>query len=348
VQEEERVSNKTVNVAVVGATGAVGEKIIRELEAKDFPVKNLKCLASKRSAGKTVTFKNESIVVEEATPDAFRGVDIALFSAGGSVSKQLVPHAVEHGAVCVDNTNAFRMDPNVPLVVPEVNSEKIREHQGIISNPNCSTIQMVVALKPLYDYYGFKRLIVSTYQAVSGAGANAVKELLDQSRAVLNGEPFDPQQLPVGKLNKHFQMAFNAIPQIDVPDENGYTLEEMKMVRETKKIFGDESIQVTATCVRIPVVSGHAESIYVELERDFQLEDVRQQLRDADGVTLVDDLEQQLYPMPIGAEGKRDVFVGRLRRDLANARALNMWVVSDNLMKGAASNTVQIAELLVN
>ena len=342
------MENKTVNVAVVGATGAVGEKILTELAARDFPVNNLKCLASKRSAGQTVTFKNEKIVIEEATPDAFHGVDIALFSAGGSVSKQLVPHAVEHGAVCIDNTNAYRMDPKVPLVVPEVNSEKIREHQGIIANPNCSTIQMVVALKPLYDRYGFKRLIVSTYQAVSGAGMQAVQELTEQSKAVLNGERVEAQLLPVGKLDKHYQMAFNAIPQIDVAEENGFTLEEKKMVRETKKIFDDDAIQVTTTCVRIPVMSGHSESIYVELEQDYELEEVRQLFANADGITLIDDLKQQKYPMPLEAEGKRDVFVGRLRRDLANTRALNMWVVSDNLLKGAALNTVQIAEHLVN
>lgn len=342
------MENKTVNVAVVGATGAVGEKILTELGERDFPVNHLKCLASKRSAGQTVTFKNEKIVVEEATPDSFHGVDIALFSAGGSVSKQLVPHAVEHGAVCVDNTNAYRMDPKVPLVVPEVNSEKIRDHQGIIANPNCSTIQMVVALKPLYDRYRFKRLIVSTYQAVSGAGAQAVRELREQSIAVQNKEQVEARLLPVGKLEKHYQMAFNVIPQIDVAEENGFTLEEMKMVRETKKIFDDDAIQVTATCVRVPVVSGHSESIYVELEQDYELEEVRELLASSSGITLVDDLNQQMYPMPLDAEGKRDVFVGRLRRDLANTRALNMWVVSDNLLKGAASNTVQIAEHLVN
>ena len=287
------MTNKRVNVAVVGATGAVGEKILAELEAKKFPIGTLKCLASKRSAGKTVSFKDEKIVLEEATPDSFHGVDIALFSAGGSVSKELVPHAVRAGAVCIDNTNAFRMDPNVPLIVPEVNSDKIHEHQGIIANPNCSTIQMVVALKPLYKRYGFRRLIVSTYQAVSGAGAKAVDELMQQSRAVLNNDPVEAHLLPVGKLERHYQMAFNAIPQIDVAQENGYTLEEMKMINETKKIFADNDLEVTATCVRIPVATGHSESVYVELEEEYELTEVRQLLADADGVTLVDNLEQQ-------------------------------------------------------
>lgn len=342
------MTEKTYHVAVVGATGAVGQTILNELERRNFPVGTLKCLASKRSAGKKVQYKGEQITVEEATPDSFRGVDIALFSAGGSVSKALVPHAVRHGAVVVDNTSAFRMDPEVPLVVPEVNSEKIREHRGIIANPNCSTIQMVVALNPLRERYGIKRVIVSTYQAVSGAGAQAMAELREQSKAVLNGEAVECRVLPVGKLERHYQMAFNAIPQIDVAQDNGYTLEEMKMVRETKKIFDDESIEVTATCVRIPVVTGHSESVYVELNETYRLSDVRDLLSRAPGITVVDDLERQRYPMPLDAEGKEDVFIGRLRADLANPRALNMWVVSDNLLKGAATNTVQIAEHLVN
>lgn len=342
------MQSNAVNVAVVGVTGAVGQMILRELEAREFPIKNLKCLASKRSAGKTVEFCNEKFVVEEATPDSFRGVDIAFFSAGGEVSKQLVPHAVKHGAVCIDNTNAYRMDPDVPLVVPEVNRERIFEHRGIISNPNCSTIQMVVALHPLYKRYGIHRVIVSTYQAVSGAGDQATAELMEQTRAVLDGTRVEARVLPVGKLDKHYQMAFNAIPQIDIAQENGYTLEEMKMVRETKKIFGDEAIQVTATCVRIPVATGHSESVYVELDEDYELEEARRLLSEADGVTLVDDLEAQAYPMPLDVEGKRDVFVGRLRQDLGHPRGLNLWIVADNLVKGAAWNTVQIAEHLVN
>jgi aspartate-semialdehyde dehydrogenase len=335
---------KLFNVAVVGATGAVGEQILKLLESRNFPVKELKLLSSARSAGTKISFKGQELTVEEATPESFKGIEIALFSAGGDVTKALAPHAVEHGAVCIDNTNAYRMDPNTPLVVPEVNIEKVSEHQGIIANPNCSTIQMVAALKPLQDRYGISRIIVSTYQAVSGAGSRAIDEMLRQTQAALNGEEVNPAILPVGALPVKHQIAFNAIPQIDKFQENGYTLEEMKMVRETKKIMGDESIQVTATCVRIPVVYGHSESLYVELKNNYDLEDVKQLLADAPGVTLVDDPANQQYPLATDAAGKPDVFVGRLRRDLGTERGLNMWIVSDNLLKGAAWNAVQIAE----
>ncbi|MGM0880822.1 MAG: aspartate-semialdehyde dehydrogenase [Bacillota bacterium] len=337
-------NQKLFNVAVVGATGAVGEQILKLLESRNFPVKELKLLSSARSAGTKISFKGQELTVEEATPESFKGIEIALFSAGGDVTKALAPHAVEHGAVCIDNTNAYRMDPNTPLVVPEVNIEKVREHQGIIANPNCSTIQMVAALKPLQDRYGISRIIVSTYQAVSGAGSRAIDEMLRQTQAALNGEEVNPAILPVGALPVKHQIAFNAIPQIDKFQENGYTLEEMKMVRETKKIIGDESIQVTATCVRIPVVYGHSESLYVELKNNYDLEDVKQLLADAPGVTLVDDPANQQYPLATDAAGKPDVFVGRLRRDLGSERGLNMWIVSDNLLKGAAWNAVQIAE----
>jgi aspartate-semialdehyde dehydrogenase len=335
---------KLFNVAVVGATGAVGEQILKLLESRNFPVKELKLLSSARSAGTKISFKGQELTVEEATPESFKGIEIALFSAGGDVTKALAPHAVEHGAVCIDNTNAYRMDPNTPLVVPEVNIEKVSEHQGIIANPNCSTIQMVAALKPLQDRYGISRIIVSTYQAVSGAGSRAIDEMLRQTQAALNGEEVNPAILPVGALPVKHQIAFNAIPQIDKFQENGYTLEEMKMVRETKKIMGDESIQVTATCVRIPVVYGHSESLYVDLKNNYDLEDVKQLLADAPGVTLVDDPANQQYPLATDAAGKPDVFVGRLRRDLGTERGLNMWIVSDNLLKGAAWNAVQIAE----
>lgn len=337
-------NQKLFNVAVVGATGAVGEQILKLLETRNFPVKELKLLSSARSAGTKISFKGQELTVEEATPESFKGIEIALFSAGGDVTKALAPHAVEHGAVCIDNTNAYRMDPNTPLVVPEVNIEKISEHQGIIANPNCSTIQMVAALKPLQDRYGISRIIVSTYQAVSGAGSRAIDEMLRQTQAALNGEVVNPAILPVGALPVKHQIAFNAIPQIDKFQENGYTLEEMKMIRETKKIMGDESIQVTATCVRIPVVYGHSESLYVELKNNYDLEDVKQLLADAPGVTLVDDPANQQYPLATDAAGKPDVFVGRLRRDLGSERGLNMWIVSDNLLKGAAWNAVQIAE----
>jgi len=337
-------NQKLFNVAVVGATGAVGEQILNLLASRNFPIRELKLLSSARSAGTKITFKDQELTVEEAKPESFEGIDIALFSAGGDVTKALAPHAVKHGAVCIDNTNAYRMDENTPLVVPEVNIEKISEHKGIIANPNCSTIQMVVALKPLQDRFGISRIIVSTYQAVSGAGNLAIDELHRQTAASLHGEEVKPAILPVGALPVKHQIAFNAIPQIDKFQENGYTLEEMKMVRETKKIMGDESIQVTATCVRIPVVYGHSESLYVELKNDYDLEEVKQLLADAPGVTLVDDPANQQYPLATDAAGKPDVFVGRLRRDLGTDRGLNMWIVSDNLLKGAAWNAVQIAE----
>jgi aspartate-semialdehyde dehydrogenase len=331
-------------VAVVGATGAVGEQILQLLEERNFPISQLKLLSSSRSAGTKISFRNHEYTVEEATPDSFRGVEIALFSAGGDVSKALVPHAIAHGAVCIDNTNAFRMDPEVPLVVPEVNPHHIAEHKGVIANPNCSTIQMVVALKPLHDRYGIKKIIVSTYQAVSGAGARAVEETIRQTRAFIDHEDIKPDILPVSSLPAKHQIAFNAIPQIDKFQENGFTLEEMKMVRETKKIMSDESIDVTATCVRIPVLNGHSESIYVEFMHDFDLEEVRTLLAQAPGVQLQDDPSSQLYPLATHATGKLEVFVGRVRRDLSESKALNMWVVSDNLLKGAAWNAIQIAE----
>jgi aspartate-semialdehyde dehydrogenase len=339
---------KSYTVAVVGATGAVGEQMLKILEERSFPVGELRPLASARSAGKKVRFRGEEVVVREATPDAFEGVDIALFSAGGGISARLAPEAVARGAVVIDNTNAFRMDPDVPLIVPEVNGSKVREHKGIIANPNCSTIQMVVALKPLRDRYGLERVIVSTYQAVSGSGWQAIEELNRQTRAVVSGEEPSCEVLPVSKLSKHYPIAFNAIPQCDVAQENGYTLEEMKMVRETQKIFDDETIQVSATCVRIPVVRGHSESIYVELKEEADPEAVRRILAEAPGIIVQDDIFEQVYPMPLEAADRHEVFVGRIRRDLHNPKGLHLWVVADNLLKGAATNTVQIAELLVS
>jgi len=340
-------NQKLFNVAVVGATGAVGEKILKLLAERNFPIKQLKLLASARSAGQKVLFKGQELTIEEAKPESFEGVEIALFSAGGDTSRALVPEAVKRGAICIDNTSAYRMDPEVPLVVPEVNIDKISEHKGIIANPNCSTIQMVVALKPLYERYGISRVIVSTYQAVSGAGAKAIEETLRQTRAVLNGDQVNPDILPVGSLPVKHQIAFNAIPQIDKFHENGFTIEEMKMINETKKIMGDETVDVTATCVRLPVVYGHSESVYVELKSDFDVEDVKRLLAGSPGLVLEDNPAEQVYPTAVAAEGKLDTYVGRIRRDLANPRALNMWIVSDNLMKGAAWNAVQIAEHLV-
>lgn len=335
-------------VAVVGATGAVGREMIHQLEDRQFPVGDLLLLASSRSMGSTLPFHGEPVEVMEATPDRFEGVDIALFSAGGKVSRALAPEAVKRGAVVIDNSNAFRMEEGVPLVVPEINEAEIDHHQGIIANPNCSTIQMVVALQPIRARLGLRRIIVSTYQAVSGAGAKAINELLEESRAVVENREVEPNILPVASLPKKHQIAFNAIPQIDLFQENGFTLEEMKMVRETKKIFGDSEIEVAATCVRVPVKTGHSESVYIETEKPMvDAEEIREWLSSAPGVVVVDQPEAQEYPLAIHAEGRREVFVGRIRRDLNHPNGLHLWVVSDNLLKGAAWNAVQIAERLI-
>jgi aspartate-semialdehyde dehydrogenase len=337
-------NQNSYHVAVVGATGAVGQQIMKTLAERDFPVRSLTPLASKRSAGKEIEFKGEKVQIKEATPEAFTGVDIALFSAGGGISKELAPAAVEKGALVVDNTSAFRMDPEVPLVVPEVNEEDIANHKGIIANPNCSTIQMVVALKPLYDHYGIHRVIVSTYQAVSGAGNVAIQELNEQTGAILRGESFTPQVLPVSSDKKKYQIAFNAVPQIDVFQDNDFTKEEMKMINETKKIMHDQNIQVSATCVRLPVVTGHSESVYVELGQEADIAEVRTLLGDSPGIIVEDEPQEQLYPLATKAAGRPEVFVGRIRKDPDVHNGLHLWVVSDNLLKGAATNTVQIAE----
>ncbi|OEF98659.1 aspartate-semialdehyde dehydrogenase [Desulfuribacillus alkaliarsenatis] len=335
------------NVAVVGATGAVGQAMISMLESRDFPTDELRLLASKRSVGKKVMYKGKELEIQEANENAFAGIDIALFSAGGSVSKALAPAAVKSGAIVVDNTSAFRMDENVPLIVPEVNIERAKDHQGIIANPNCSTIQMVVALKPIFDKWGIKRIVVSTYQAVSGSGVEAVKELQAQAQAVLDGKTDFPKEiLPVGSLPKHYQIAFNAIPQIDVFEDNGFTKEEMKMVNETQKIFEDSSIEVTPTAVRIGIVNGHSEAIYVETKEAFDMKDVVASLSNFEGLQVVDNIQEQEYPLATDVDGKLDVYVGRIRKDLYNEKGINMWVVADNLLKGAAWNAVQIAEYL--
>lgn len=336
------------HVAVVGATGAVGTQMIKVLQDRDFPIKQLTLLSSSRSAGKKIQFKEETIVVQEAKPESFEGVDIALFSAGGSVSKQLAHEAVKRGAVVIDNTSAFRMEPDVPLVVPEVNEEDLKNHKGIISNPNCSTIQMVVALEPIRQKYGLNRVIVSTYQAVSGAGAQAVDELYRQTKDVLEGNEVRPEILPVKSDKKHYQIAFNAVPQIDVFQENGFTFEEMKMINETKKIMHLPNLQVSATCVRIPVETGHSESVYFEVEKEnVEVTEIKQLLSTSPGVVLQDDTREQLYPLATTAVGQDGVFVGRIRKDLDEDKGFHMWVVSDNLLKGAALNSVQIAESLI-
>lgn len=329
-----------LHVAVVGATGAVGQQMLKTLADRDFEMDTLTLLSSKRSAGTKVTFRGQEYTVQEATPESFEGVNIALFSAGGNVSKALAPEAVKRGAIVVDNTSAFRMDENIPLVVPEVNEKDLHDHQGIIANPNCSTIQMVAALEPLRQAYGMKKVIVSTYQAVSGAGHEAIDELYSQSQAILNKEDVKPEVMP-------YQIAFNAIPQIDKFQDNGYTFEEMKMINETKKIMHMPELEVAATCVRLPIETGHSESVYVELEsKDATVDDIKSILKDAPGITLQDDPSQQIYPMPADAVGKNDVFVGRIRKDLDRPNGFHMWIVSDNLLKGAAWNSVQIAESL--
>ncbi|MCM3003720.1 aspartate-semialdehyde dehydrogenase [Priestia koreensis] len=342
------MSENGLHVAVVGATGAVGQQMLATLEKRDFPIGKLTLLSSARSAGKKVSFKGQEYEVQEATPESFEGVQIALFSAGGSVSKQFAPEAVKRGAIVVDNTSAYRMDPNVPLVVPEVNEEDIKLHNGIIANPNCSTIQMVVALEPIRQAFGLDKVVVSTYQAVSGAGAAAINELKTQAQAILNGEEFTPEILPVGSDKKHYQIAFNAIPQIDKFQDNGFTFEEMKMINETKKIMHMPELSVAATCVRLPVVTGHSESVYIEINKQgVSAQEVKSLLSTAPGVVLQDDPENQVYPMPADAVGKNDTFVGRIRKDLDKDTGFHLWVVSDNLLKGAAWNSVQIAESLL-
>ncbi len=337
-----------LHVAVVGATGAVGQQMLKTLADRNFPIRKLTLLSSSRSAGTKITFKNEEYTVSEAKPESFEGVDIALFSAGGSVSLELAPEAAKRGAIVVDNTSAFRMDENTPLVVPEVNEEDLHAHKGIIANPNCSTIQMVVAMEPIRKKYGLNKVIVSTYQAVSGSGAAAITELEEQSKAILSGEGFEPRILPVKSDKKHYQIAFNAIPQIDKFQDNGYTFEEMKMINETKKIMHLPELPVAATCVRIPVVTGHSESLYIEVDQPgVTVQELKELLSNAPGIVLQDAPEEQLYPMPADSVGKNDVFVGRIRKDLDNDKGFHMWVVSDNLLKGAAWNSVQIAESLL-
>lgn len=342
------VTNKTYNIAIVGATGAVGQKIRDILEAKQLPINKLVLLSSKRSAGKKVSFKNEEIVIEEAVPESFNEVDIAFFSAGGSISKKLVPEAVKRGAVVIDNTSAFRMDENTPLVVPEVNEHDIKKHNGIIANPNCSTIQMVTALKPIKEKFGLNRIIVSTYQAVSGAGLAACDELENQSKQHLENKEMKAEILPAGGDKKHYPIAFNALPQIDVFDESGYTLEELKMINETKKIMNDATMSIAATCVRLPLFTSHAESVYVEVEQEgLTVKDIWSELEKAEGVILQDDPSTQTYPTPLSAAAKEEVFVGRVRKDFDNDKGFHLWIVSDNLVKGAALNSIQIAERLI-
>ncbi len=327
-------------VAVVGATGAVGEEMVSILEERDFPIEELHLFASERSEGKKIEFKGQSITVKTLKEDSFKGIDIALFSAGAERSKQWAPVAAKSGCVVVDNSSAWRMDPEIPLVVPEVNPDDLKWHKGIIANPNCSTIQMVVPLKPLHDAARIKRIVVSTYQAVSGTGKKAMDELLKQTSDLLNFRDIQCNVYP-------HQIAFNCLPHIDKFLENGYTKEEMKMVNETKKIMGDDSIKVTATTVRVPVFRGHAESVNIEAEKKLTANEARALMADFPGVVVFDAPDRNVYPLQVDVAGKDEVYVGRVREDESIENGLNMWIVADNLRKGAALNAIQIAEKLI-
>ncbi len=336
------MTEKKINLAVAGATGAVGNQMITCLEERNFPVKSIKFLASHRSAGRQIRFKGDLITVEELTENSFRDVDIALFSAGAATSKNFAPSASQNGCVVIDNSSAWRMDPEVPLVVPEVNSHAIAGYtkKGIIANPNCSTIQMVVALNPIHKKCGIKRIVVSTYQAVSGTGKKAINELFDQTRSIINFLDYETKIYP-------HRIAFNCLPHIDVFMENGYTKEEMKMVNETRKIMEDETIGVTATTVRVPVFFGHSESVNIETREHISAAEVRALLEQESGLKVIDDPAKNLYPLAIDAAGQDLTYVGRIREDESIANGINMWIVADNIRKGAATNTVQIAEMLL-
>jgi len=339
------------NVAIMGATGAVGGQFLSILEERNFPIKELRLLASERSKGKKIKFKNKSYPVEVLTHKSFKGIDIVLSSAGASRSLEFLPSAVREGAVSIDNSSAYRMDEDVPLVVPEVNPHAVEKHKGIIANPNCSTIQAVVAMWPLHKAARIKRIIVSSYQSVSGAGQKNILEMENQAEAI--NKVVNSWMLHHHSVNKimikefPYQIAFNLIPQIDVFLENDYTKEEMKLVNETRKIMEDNSLAITSTCVRVPVFFAHSESINVETEKELLPKEAKKILSKAPGVSVIDDPSKKKYPMPLEAEGENEVFVGRIRKDESVKHGLNLWVVSDNLRKGAALNAIQIAELII-
>ena len=331
---------KKCNVAIVGATGLVGQEFIKVLGQRNFPMNSLQLFASDRSAGRRLTVDDEEIEVQETTPQSFNEIDIALFSAGSEISHHFAPIAAQSGAVVIDNSAAFRMEPDVPLVVPEVNADDIKNHNGIIANPNCSTIQLVVALYPLHKVNPIKRLIVDSYQAVSGTGAAALEELSEQARAVLEGRSVVPHVYP-------HQIAFNILPEIDLFLDNGYSKEEWKVVEESRKIMHAENIAISATCVRVPIFIGHSEAVHIEFSEPMSPDTARRILAEAPGVRVLDDPNISLYPQPWSVAGSDEVFVGRIRRDASNDRGLVMWVVADNLRKGAALNAIQIAETAV-
>lgn len=334
------MSAKELVVAVAGATGAVGREMLKTLEQRNFPASKIIPLASSRSAGSRVPYQGGELVVEELTENSFEGVNLALFSAGGGTSQKFAPHAVRSGCVVVDNSSAWRMDDRCPLVVPEVNAHDLDKHNGIIANPNCSTIQMVVALQPIHEVAKIKRVVVSSYQSVSGTGQKGIEELDKQVRAIYNMQPVECSAYP-------YQIAFNCLPHIDSFLENDYTKEEMKMVNETVKIMGDPSIKVTATTVRVPVFYSHSEAVNIEMEKKLTAKEARVVLSRAPGIKVLDNPSEKIYPMAVDAAGEDEVFVGRIREDDTIPNGLNMWVVADNIRKGAALNAVQIAEVLV-
>ena len=335
------MSEKKLNIAVAGATGAVGNQMISCLEERNFPVKSIKFLASQRSVGRNLRFRGDLLAVEELTKESFKGMDIALFSAGGTASKKYAPLAAKDGCVVVDNSSTWRMDPEVPLVVPEVNPHAIAGYtkKGIIANPNCSTIQMVLPLNPIHKKYKIKRIVVSTYQAVSGTGKKAIDELFDQTRSMINFLDYEKKVYP-------HRIAFNCIPHIDVFLDNGYTKEEIKMVNETRKILEDDNIGITATTVRVPVYFGHSESVNIETKKEISANEVRYLLEKEPGIKVLDNPEKNIYPLAIDAAGQDLTFVGRIRDDESVKNGINIWIVADNIRKGAATNAVQIAEIL--
>jgi aspartate-semialdehyde dehydrogenase len=335
------MSKKKFNIAVAGATGAVGNQMLTCLEERDFPVKSIKLLASRRSVGRNLRFRGDLIAVEELTEESFKGMDIALFSAGGAASKKYAPLAAKDGCVVVDNSSTWRMDTKVPLVVPEVNPHAIAGYtkKGIIANPNCSTIQMVLPINPIHKKYKIKRIVVSTYQAVSGTGKKAIDELFDQTRSMINFLDYEKKVYP-------HRIAFNCIPHIDVFLDNGYTKEEIKMVNETRKILEDDNIGITATTVRVPVYFGHSESVNIETEKEISADQVRSLLEKEPGIKVLDNPKKNIYPLAVDAAGQDLTFVGRIRDDESVKNGINIWIVADNIRKGAATNAVQIAEIL--
>lgn len=332
--------SRKYNVAILGATGAVGTELLALLEERNFPLGKLKLLASERSAGKSISFAGQDLIIEAVTESSFDDVDIVLASAGGSISKKWLPIASKAGAISIDNSSAFRMHPDVPLIVPEVNPEAATQHKGIIANPNCTTILMTVAIYPLHQVQPIQRIVVSTYQSASGAGARAMEEVKVQSQAILDGEPAIPEVLP-------YPLAFNLFPHNSPMTENSYCEEEMKMVNETRKIIGDQDIRITATCVRVPVLRAHSEAINLEFAHSFNPDKAREILATAAGVKLVEDFTKNYFPMPIDASGKDEVLVGRVRQDISHPNGLELWICGDQIRKGAALNAVQIAELLI-